>query len=103
MDITFSFWGFWGICVGMMLFGLAIGLIFTREIRKNYEQEYEKKRTEIYNIIRKETKNEWSTGWNAAYKSVAETKKAYYVWFTEHGYEPEKIEDWYKEWLENGT
>ena len=54
MDVTFSFWGFWGICVGFMLM-------------------------------------------DAAYKSVAKTNKAYFVWFREHGYEPDQIEEWYKD------
>ena len=99
MCITFSFWGFWGISVGLMLMGLAIGLGVTRDVRKSYEKKYDKMHDEIYNTVRRETKNEWSQGWDAAYKSVAETKKAFFVWFREHGYEPEKIEDWYKEWL----
>ena len=99
MDVTFSFWEFWGICTGFMLMGLAIGLGTTRELRKSYEKDYTKKRNEIYNTIVKETRNEWSKGWDAAYKSVAETKRAYYVWFVEHGYKPGDIEDWYKMWL----
>ena len=98
-ETTLSFWALWGICVGIFLIGLTTGLLATRELRKEYEKEYEKKHSEIYNTIRRETKNEWSQGWNDAYKGVAETKKAYYVWFREHGYEPDKIEEWYKEWL----
>ena len=99
MDITFSFWGFWGICLGLMLIGIVIGLCSTRELRKSYEADYKMRHDQIYNTIRRETKNEWSKGWDAAYKSVAETKKAYFVWFTEHGYEPDQIEEWYKDWL----
>lgn len=99
MDVTFSFWGFLGVCIGFMLMGLASGLGATRELRKSYEKEYTKKHNEIYNTIRRETKNEWGKGWDAAYKHTAETGKAYYVWFIEHGYEPDQIEEWYKDWL----
>ncbi len=88
-----------GLIMGTFLIGTIFGVILTREYRKSLEKEYEKKHMEIYNTIRKETKGEWSKGWDAAYKSYGERQKAYYLWFREHGYEAKDIDEWFEKYM----
>lgn len=88
------------IVVSLLVVGSLIGYSASRDYVKCIEKEYEKKHDELYNTIRKETRNEWRSGWSAAYKSVGDDTQAYYKWFQEHGYDPEDIEKWYKQYLE---
>ena len=86
----------------IVLVAFFVGAIFawsmTHAYRKDLEETYDKKHSEIYNTIRKETKNEWSKGWESAYKQFGETNKKYYLWFKEHGYEIEDIAKWYEQY-----
>lgn len=91
---------FFGLIIGTLLIGMTFGLMLTRDYRKSLEKEYKEKRMEIYNTIRKETKEEWSKGWDAAYRSYRERQKAYYLWFREHGYETKDIVEWLEKYME---
>lgn len=97
--IEINYFLFVGLLMIIFLLGMTLGYYFTRDYRKSLEEEYEKKHSEIYNAIQKETKGEWSKGWDAAYKSYSERSKAYYLWFREHGYELEDIEEWLKKYM----
>lgn len=91
---------FIGLLFGTFVCGMIMGLILTHDYRKSLDKEYEKKHAEIYNTIRKETKAEWSKGWDSAYKSYSQRQKAYFIWFREHGYETEEIEKWFEKYME---
>lgn len=90
---------FFGLLFIMLFVGMGLGLFFTHDYRKELEKTYNQKHQEIYNTIRKETKDEWSKGWDAAFKTVGDDQKAYYLWFREHGYEQEDIAEWLKKYL----
>ena len=90
---------FCGSLIASYVVGVLFGFLFTRDYRKSLEEEYNKKHSEIYNTIRKETKDEWSKGWDAAYHRVGVTQKAYHLWFREHGYELKEIDDWLEKYM----
>lgn len=82
-----------------VIFGMIFSMITTREYRKSLEREYEEKHDDLYNTVRRETRSEWSKGWDAAYAAVGKTQKSYYLWFREHGYDLNEIDEWLKDYL----
>lgn len=79
--------------------GAVISAVSARDYRNMLDKDYKKKYDQMRDTIIKETKNQWSQGWDAAYSRVGKTTKAYYLWFREHGYSEEDIEEWLEEYL----
>ena len=97
--ITLNDFLFFGILMAMLFIGLGVGVLSTTSYRKTLDKEYKRMHDEIRNTVRKETKNEWSAGWDAACNMVRDRYKIYYIWFREHGYDTKEIEEWSKEYL----
>lgn len=92
---------FIGLMIGMCILGTLIGVLSTRDYRKMLNDEYNKKQNEVYETVRKEVKGEWAKGWDAAYKSAGVISRKYYLWFREHGYNPQDIEKWADDYMKN--
>lgn len=98
-EVTLSLWVWMLACIGFTVFGAFIGVSTTKDMRKYYENEYEQKHAELSKVIRKETKCEWSKGWDDAYRSYSDRFKKYVVYMREHDITDEQIEDFYEKYL----